>query len=99
MKKKLEKTSITITRLRNLAILFNGIALILIGTLFFFPHILPPILKIYLIAVSGCISVIIIVALAISRKDSTTTLFFTLFLAHISGIFFGISITAIAING
>jgi len=99
MKKQLEKTSITITRLRNLAILFNGIALILVGTLFFFPHILPPVLKIYLIAVSGCISLIIVVALIVSHKDSTTTLFFTLFLSHISGIFFGIALTAIAING
>jgi len=99
MKKQLDKTSNRIILLRNLAILFNCFSLILVTSLFFFPRILPNILKIYLVTVAGCASLIILIALILSRKDSTTTLFLTLFLVFISGLFIGISVTAICING
>jgi len=99
MEKQLEKTSSRIVLLRNLAVILNTFSLILVCSLFFFPHILPLIIKIWLTAVAGCSVLGIFIALLLSRKDSTITLFFTLFSTFVSGIFIGISITAIAING
>ena len=99
MEKQLDVISNRIILLRNLAVLLSLFSTILIGTLVFIPTILPDLLKIWAIAVAITSVIGISLGLCLSRKDSTTTLFLTVILIFVAGIFIGVSIFALAAHG
>ena len=93
--RELEKIGERVGLMRNLAIMLNLFVLTSIGAFMFIPGIIEPIVKIYLVSVSGFALVGITLALLLARKDSTATLFFTGLSLLISGIFLGVAIMAV----
>ena len=91
-KQQLQDLSDRIVLLRNIAIFFHFFALVVIGTLFFYPNILSTTLKVLIPTVAGISFIGILVILVIARKDSTVILFFTLLSASIAWFFIGIAI-------
>lgn len=99
MEKQSKNLSKWIVYFRLIALVLNIVSIVYIGILLFIPNIIEQTLKIWLVTVCGCSCIGIIVALFATRKDSIKTLGFSLISAFLSGIFYGIASTALAING
>jgi hypothetical protein len=83
---------------RFVSIFINLLTIVQLLLVVILPDLLPPLLKIWLVTVSGGGIVGILIALLLSRDDIKTTNFFILISIFISGLLSGISIVAIIVK-
>ena len=93
--KKLEQKSNEIQLLCTIATTLQFFVLILVITLFFIPRAFPEELRVWLVTVSGCSVVGILVVLFLVRRNSTAKLWITFLSVFVSGLLIGTSIFAI----
>lgn len=83
---------------RNVSIFINAFTVVQLIIAVILPDLLPQLLKIWLIAVSGGAIVGILIGLLLSREDIKTTNFFILISIFISGLVLGISIVTVIVK-
>lgn len=83
---------------RNVAIFINVLTITQMALAVLLPDLLPTLLKIWLVTVSGGAIVGILIGLILSRDDIKTTNFFILISIFISGLVLGISIVTIIVR-
>ncbi len=83
---------------RNISIFINLFAAVQLLLAVILPDLLPQLLKIWLITVSGGAVIGILIGLLLSRDDVKTTNFFILISIFISGLILGISIVTIIVK-
>lgn len=90
--RKIKEIGSRIDFLRVIAFMFLLLSTLLMILVLSLTHVLTSDLKIWIISVCGCTVLALIVALFLSRKDATTSLFVTYVTAFFAGLLMGMNI-------
>ena len=88
----LKRVSARISLFRNLSILVAAFALCVLFVVLVLPELLPRLVKVWLVSISGAAFLVLIVALILARNDSTATLLFSKLVDVTSGVVIGVAI-------
>lgn len=90
------QSQIQLFRIFSIFLVFFSVVQLILAVVL--PDLLPPLLKTWLVVVTGTAFLGITLGLFLSRKDQHTSLFFIVLASFISGLIFGISLVVIIVK-